>query len=449
MRRRTWSTVAAVCASLVAPAAAHASAGDLVLVANPGNPGHDEVAEASKAPAISADGRFVAYIPSLEGEDPLILRDLRRGTTTRVFASSEEPGARFGWEAEWASISASGRYIAFSSNDPALSEDDDRGRRGYGVADVFVYDRLRRGYTLASRRSGVDGVPGNSHSTVSSISYDGHRVAYETEADNLVSTRPETIGGVFERDLRTELNEVVSAEPGIEFWRPGSWGPALSGDGRRVAYVFQYSRTPYDPKHPPPSIARWLHRRNKQIMLTDPAWTRPRVISRAAGLRGQIADENCREPSVSATGRFVAFTCDANNLVAGDRNRAEDVFVRDVRNGRTMLVSRVGRGGRIGDGGSSQPSISGDGRYVAFTTEAANLVPGDRDEDFDVLVKDLRTGRLVLASRGLGGKPADGRSGVPAISADGRFLAFYSNAKNLMAAPPDPLFSVYRLQLLP
>lgn len=449
MKRRTWSAVAAVCVCLVVPGIAHASVGDLILVANPGNPGHDEVAEASKTPAISADGRFVAYIASLEDEDPLILRDLRRGTTTRVFASGEESGAEFGWAAEWTTISASGRYVSFSSNDPALSEDDDRGRRGYGVADVFVYDRLWRDYTLVSRRSGVDGVPGNSHSTVSSISYDGHRVAYETDADNLVSTRPETIAGVFERDLRTELNEVVSAEPGVEFWRPGSWGPAISGDGQRVAYVFQYSRTPYDPQHPPHSIARWLHRRNKQIMLTDPGWRRPRVISRAAGLRGQIADENCREPSVSATGRFVAFTCDATNLVAGDRNRAEDVFVRDVRKGRTVLVSRVGRGGRIGNGGSSQPSISGNGRYVAFTTEAGNLVPGDRDDDFDVLVKDLKTGRLTLASSGIGGRPADGRSGVPAISADGRFLVFYSNASNLMTATPDPLFSVYRLQLLP
>jgi Tol biopolymer transport system component len=419
--------------------AAGAAVGDLIVVANPGNEGHADVASLRSAPSISGDGRLVSYFSNAPGTRSLFLRDLHRGMTSTVFA---QPGR----EAAWATIAAGGRYLAFASGAPVLRRKAGVGGAG-GVAEVFVYDRRRGSYTLVSRRSGPDGSPANGNSTVSSISSDGRRVAFGSGATNLALTRPVTIGGVFQRNLEAETTSVVSAEPGIQYWTASSFGPAISGDGRRIAYGFQYSQTPFDPNFSETEIARWVHRRQKQIMLTDPAWEQPRVVTRAAGPHGAIADDNCREPSVSATGRYLAFICDATNLVAGDRNGVEDVFARDVKTGKTTLVSGIR--GRIGDAPSNQPSIAGDGRYVSFTTEADNLVAADPDDDPDVLVKDLKTGKLTVASRGLGGAPADGRSAVSAISANGRFVVFYSNASNLFPSGTTRGLAVVRLQLLP
>lgn len=151
----------------------------------------------------------------------------------------------------------------------------------------------------------------------------------------------------------------------------------------------------------------------------------------STGLLGTAADAASREASVSADGRFVAFTSSATNLVRADTNGRRDVFVRDLLLGRTVRVS-VSSDGAQADGDSRDPSISADGRYVAFTSSASNLVADDTNGREDVFVRDLTLGTTVRASLAHDGRPADNFSVDPSISADGLRVAFVSGASNLV-----------------
>ncbi|MFI5692560.1 TolB family protein [Kribbella sp. NPDC051586] len=154
------------------------------------------------------------------------------------------------------------------------------------------------------------------------------------------------------------------------------------------------------------------------------------VTAAGIGGDGESAAGTAKGLGVSANGRYVVFSSYADDLVAGDTNGQRDVFVRDVVTGRTTLVS-AGPGGVPGNGESREPSISADGRYVVFNSFASNLLPGDTNGAGDVFRRDLRTGRTTLVSVGLNG-PADLDSWEPEISADGRHVAFTSSATDLI-----------------
>ena len=160
----------------------------------------------------------------------------------------------------------------------------------------------------------------------------------------------------------------------------------------------------------------------------------------SAGVEG---NNNSYIPSISADGRFVAFASYSGNLVAGDGNLSLDVFIRDRISGQTTRVS-VSSAGVEGNNDSDAPSISADGRYVAFSSDATNLVPGDTNLSTDVFVHDrdvsgsgifdtpgnIRTTRVSVDSAGTQGN-SDSYS--PSISADGRYVAFASGATNLVS----------------
>jgi Tol biopolymer transport system component len=159
------------------------------------------------------------------------------------------------------------------------------------------------------------------------------------------------------------------------------------------------------------------------------AGTTERVSVDSAGNEGNSFVQ--RNASISADGRFVAFTSFATNLVPGDTNRRDDVFVRDRLTGTTELVS-VDSAGNQGNRDSGSPAISADGRFVAFHSVATNLVPGDTGNMTDVFVRDRLTGTTQRVSVDSAGTEGNGASVEPAISGDGRFVAFYSFATNLV-----------------
>ena len=137
--------------------------------------------------------------------------------------------------------------------------------------------------------------------------------------------------------------------------------------------------------------------------------------------------------SSSSDGRWLVFSSEADNLVPGDTNGFRDIFVRDQLGGSNLLVSASTNGG-LADGISSEPAISSDGRFVVFTSAADNLVAGDTNNASDVFMRSLPAGPTVLVSvnaDGLGS--GNGPSGSAAISADGRFVLFSSKAGNLTA----------------
>ena len=135
-----------------------------------------------------------------------------------------------------------------------------------------------------------------------------------------------------------------------------------------------------------------------------PAWAHGSTERVSLGLDGVQGDGPSYEPAISADGRFVAFQSEATNLVPGDTNSAPDVFVRDRKTGRTQRVS-VRSDGAQGNGTSAAPAISADGRFVAFYSDATNLVPGDTNDQGDVFVHDRQTGTTREGERRTGRRP--------------------------------------------
>jgi Tol biopolymer transport system component len=146
---------------------------------------------------------------------------------------------------------------------------------------------------------------------------------------------------------------------------------------------------------------------------------------------GTSANRDSYNPTISADGRYVAFVSDASNLVPGDTNDRADVFVRYLRSGTTQRVS-VATNGAQANNYNEYPAISAGGRYVAFVSDASNLVPGDTNDQPDVFVRDLQLGTTQRVSVATDGTQANSDSEYPAISADGRYVAFQSRASNLV-----------------
>jgi Tol biopolymer transport system component len=163
-------------------------------------------------------------------------------------------------------------------------------------------------------------------------------------------------------------------------------------------------------------------------------------VSVATG--GGQANFDSFDPSISADGRYVAFTSNATNLVSGDTNGDWDIFVHDRQTGQTTRVS-VATGGGQANLASLDPSISADGRYVAFVSAATNLVSGDTNNFQDIFVHDRQTGQTTRVSVASDGTQANGHSYDPSISADGRYVAFASLASNLVSGDTNGAWDVF------
>ncbi|MCU1678797.1 MAG: hypothetical protein JWM93_3555 [Frankiales bacterium] len=147
-------------------------------------------------------------------------------------------------------------------------------------------------------------------------------------------------------------------------------------------------------------------------------------------------------PATSADGRFIAFVSDASNLVPHDTNRKGDVFVRDTKTGTITRIS-VSSKGMQGNENSYNPSMSDDGRFIAFDSFSSNLTPGDQNRKGDVFLRDMEKGTTVRVSNGIDGKQTDGHSGYASVSGDGRFVGFESLATNLVPNQQDYNSDVY------
>jgi len=169
------------------------------------------------------------------------------------------------------------------------------------------------------------------------------------------------------------------------------------------------------------------------------AGTTERVSVDNAGNQGNAASSG---DGISGDGRFVVFTSSATNLVPGDTNSVADVFVRDRQTGTTERVS-VDSAGNQGNAGSSGVGISGDGRFVVFTSSATNLVPGDTNSVADVFVRDRQTGTTERESVDSAGNQGNAASSGDGISADGSFVVFTSSATNLVPGDTNSVADVF------
>jgi Tol biopolymer transport system component len=327
--------------------------------------------------------------------------------TQRV--SLDSFGVQGGFYSAAPSISSDGRFVAFQSLSPLVAQDRNR------FTDVFVRDRDARTTTRASTTSSGGEVDSDSASP--SISADGRYVAFASFATNLVPGDTNLDWDVFVKDRLTGQTTLVSVDSSGVQGNGASAGPSISADGRFVAFWSRATNlVPGDTNGATDDFVRDLA-----------AGTTTRVSLDATGAEATADSGVC---SISGDGRYVAFQSLAP-LVTSDANEAWDVYVRDLGSGTTMRAS-VAANGSDPDGVCEDPSISADGRFVAFQSDASNLVAGDANGKLDVFVRDLELGTTALASVSSAGVPGDDLSYAPSISADGRRIAFVSIASTLV-----------------
>jgi Tol biopolymer transport system component len=354
--------------------------------------------------------------------------------------------------------------------------------------------RADRGLPITSLISlGVHNKPSEGQSYAPSISTDGRYVDFDSDADNLVPGDTNAQNDVFVRDRATGRTERVSVSSSGKQGDKGSFTPAISGDGRWVAFVsdatnlvpgdtngasdvFLHDRHTHrtirlsvalDGRETlggsSPSLSadgRWVVYNVDSPLIskgTDEDLAGLFVYDTRTGRRERLGHADGTDPTISADGRYVAFSSEIRDLVPGDTNRKSDCFVFDRR---TRTISRVSLGGTKAVGGgwfrgakqgnqeSNGAVISGNGRYVVFVSTAKNLVPGDTNKHDDVFLRDLRTGETRLVSAGLHGRGANGVSGAATLSADGQTIVFLSQASNLIANDQNGSdYDVFRLDL--
>lgn len=311
-----------------------------------------------------------------------------------------------------AAVSPDGRFVVFESDTN-------------GKTDVFLRDRQTNLTHQVSVATGGGQV--NDHSRGPSVSSDGRFVAFSSIATNLVLNDTNGVSDVFVHDrLNSGETKRVSIRTG--FFQAGgeSFDARISADGRFVAF-----------RSTAPDLVAGDTNGLGDIFVHDRQTDSTERVSVATG-GGQATAESFG-PSISADGRYVAFSSLANNLVAGDTG-ASDIFVRDRLTGTTTRVS-VSSAGVQANEASVLPSISSDGRYVAFESLASNLVAGDTNMRRDVFVRDRQTGTTQRVS--VGALQGNNQSSNATISLDGRYVAFLSSATNLIASDTNGVADVF------
>ena len=349
-------------------------------------------------PAVSGDGLYVAFdsnATNLVSNDTngwvdAFVRDRQTNTTERVSVSSTEvQGNNTSW---YPAINGDGRYVAFQSFASNLVSGDTN-----NVEDVIVRDR-QAGTTVRVSVATADTQGNGGSGGWLAISSNGRYVAFTSDATNLVAGDTNGFGDVFVRDRDTDADGIFDETGAVSTTRVSvdstgvqsngeSYFAAISADGGLVAFGSEASNlvagdtnvscdndgdTQYDDNCPDVFV------RDRQASTTT------RVSLDSAGVQGNAGSFT---PAISGNGRYVAFRSLAFNLVVGDSNGQGDVFVRDRLTPSTTRVS-VDNVGSQGNGQSLAPAIGGDGRSVAFSSSASNLVPGDTNGYQDVFVRD-------------------------------------------------------------
>ncbi len=388
----------------------------------------------SLAPSISADGDSISYDSSASD---LISGDTNARTDVYVEDASEtnsRANVQNGTNAQTitdgasgAALSADGGVVVFQSRASDLVPMDGDGDPvpNNNRIDIYVRDVVSGGTALLIQ-DGVDGQRLDGNSQNASVSADGRFVVFQSNATNLVTAVDDNSSGgsslddIFLHDRQTGETVMISQDVGtVE--AAAAFNPSISADGKTVVFLTANSFDVADTNG------------LVDIYAYDVALGGLTLVSQSTG--GVVGNQDAisftggqavSTPSVSANGRFVTWVSRADNLVAGDTNNSDDVFVHDLETGETSRVS-VSSTGVEGDGASFDAQISDNGRFVAFESQATNLdgVTPDTNGANDIFVHDRLTGETIRVSvtPDLANEPAGSQ---PDISADGSHVVFSS-----------------------
>jgi hypothetical protein len=368
--------------------------------------------------ALNSDARWVAFgslATNLVSGDTnatfdVFLRDRLTGNTSRVSVSTG--GTQANGPSLAPALSGDGNLVVFASDATNLVSSDTN-----QAPDIFLREVAAAKTTRVSVTTG--GTQANGANFAPAISADGKFIAYHSVATNLVSADSNNASDVFLFERATGNTTRVSITSGGTQGNGDSWDPAISSDGRFVAFSSAATNLVSGDTNGVADIFMWDR--------TSKAISRVSVTSSGGQVNGASAS-----PTVSGDGRYVAFEADATNLVSGDTNNVTDIFVRDRTGNTTTRVSVSTSGGQVNQA-SLAPSISADGRYVGFVSDATNLVSGDGNAARDVFVRDRTGNQTTRVSLASDGSSADGASALARLSGDGKAIVFQSVAANLVS----------------
>ena len=262
------------------------------------------------------------------------------------------------------------------------------------------------------------------------ISADGRDIAFDSRASNLVPADTNGYHDVFLKDVQTGAIVRASTDSSGGQVQNLMYWPSISADGRYVAFLGG-----------DPALTGWNPDRSTDVILKNLQTGHTTNVS--ADVSGNTANDSSDSMVVTADGRFVVFESIATNLVPGDTNGAPDIFVKDLQAGAIARADTDASGNQTTGASIVILAASGDARYVAFRSSDSNLVPGDTNGLPDIFVKDMRTGTVVRANTDSSGNQANGNCQAVAISADGRYVAFTSNATNLVTGGSNNGYNVF------
>ncbi|MDO9455994.1 hypothetical protein [Nocardioides sp.] len=380
----------------------------------------------SDRPDISGDGRYVVFdslASTLVAGDTnnafdVFRHDRQTGTTTRITPSGADQVAD---QAISPTISSDGRYVAFLCDDPLVAADDNLDR------DVYVWDATTGLYALASESldgtaaGGVDG--GNAE-----ISGDGRYVVFPSQARDLVAT-PTQHFNVYRWDRTTGTTDLVSRAADGGATQGSSYSPSVSADGQTVAFDSGADNLVTGDANGKLDVFVWRASTGVTTL----------VSATASGTSGNASS---LEPAISGDGSVVAFESLATDLVTGDANDRRDVFARDLTAGTTTQVSTT-PGGAGATGTSTNVDVSSDGTVVSYRSTAADLVAGDTNGRDDVFLWRRATGATTRISLATDGSQGNAQSRSAALSTDGSRLAFVSVATNFAAGDTNAVNDVF------
>jgi hypothetical protein len=387
----------------------------------------------STRPAVSQSALLVAFtseavnlvIGDTNDARDIFVRHRNNGSIIRATVSSS--GVQANADSELPSIDSTGAYVVYGSFASNLVPGDTN-----SVRDVFLHHTPSGTTTRISRSSG--GGQGNGTSSDPAISGNGRYISFTSTATNLVPGDTNNANDIFVADRLTGVVSRVSVRTDGGQGNDGSFHPAISFDGRYVAFSSRATNF----------VSNDTNGAQDVFVYDRQTATVARVSVRSNG--GQ-ADGDSEQPSivVRGTGAYVvAFNSFATNLVGNDTNGVSDVFVRISDPRRTVRASVSGTGDQ-GNGSSSQATVSdfrNGSQYVAFTSQADNLVPGDTNNASDIIRNDLATGqtcRFSVATGGGQGTTGPNGASQPAIDRAGHRITYAADFANLV--PGDGLLT--------
>ncbi|MFM6038282.1 MAG: DUF4347 domain-containing protein [Sphaerospermopsis kisseleviana] len=287
------------------------------------------------------------------------------------------------------------------------------------IGDSFNFVVVDDATTTTRISTTANGTQGNGGSWDTTISADGRYAVFTSEASNLVSGDTNGSWYIFLKDLTTNTITRISTSSTSTQGNSDSYHAAMSTDGHYVVFTSDATNL----------VIGDTNNTNDVFVKDLTSNTITRVSTNASGIQG---NSDSGRAAISADGRYVVFQSNATNLVSGDTNGSYDIFVKDLTTNTITRVSTASNGTQ-GNGSSELPTISSDGRYVVFKSNATNLVSGDTNNSYDVFVKDLTTNTITRVSTASNGTQGNIDSSDASISANGRYVVFESTATNLVS----------------